>query len=320
MPNQAIFDTADGYSVNTLRKIVRLNNRKIRETGDLIPITIGHTDTEDFGEENNSPPVVGYADRLRLGKLGKSNRVAIFARFKIFKDAYPKIKGQYEYKSVELWDDLDIHPISLLRQRPAKQLGMLSFSKNRKCVAKYSRLIFERGDMPDKEELQELILETLEDSPMGQFVKKMMADDEHKNDEPELNNEDEEKDPELMQEDEDELRKKLEDKEKELEQFKRKFATQERKQKLQRFAAQYKFDVNEELDFCKSMSDKQFSKHINRIPKLYQKAPVGVRLNIGDFPSDNSIKHNREKAAEVTKYAAATGCTYEQAIKKLNLG
>jgi hypothetical protein len=115
-----------------LEKIAERNNKRIQETGDLIPIIVGHTKGEvgEYVPEEDQPEIVGYAGRLSVGPLFRTGRRAIKATFKFFRNQLHKIR-LYPRRSVELWlSDWKIDPISLLgATTPERDLGLLQLSR-----------------------------------------------------------------------------------------------------------------------------------------------------------------------------------------------
>jgi hypothetical protein len=125
-----------------LQQIADNNNRKIKETGDEVPLIVGHTNDDD--PETKQPPIVGYATDFQVKRLFKTGRKALFATFKFFKDT-AHLARQFPRRSVELWlRKWEVDPISLLgAHTPERSLGLLRF--NRADGLHYSRAY---SDMP----------------------------------------------------------------------------------------------------------------------------------------------------------------------------
>src|SRR5690348_10993768 len=125
-----------------LKQIAEVNNKRIKDTGDMIPLVIGHTKGEvgEYVPEDQQPEIVGYAKNLRVGKFKNTSRKAIHATFQFFKDKLDKVRN-FPRRSVELWlSDWKIDPISLLRATtPERDLGLLQLSKGGKKV--YKRIL-----------------------------------------------------------------------------------------------------------------------------------------------------------------------------------
>jgi hypothetical protein len=175
-----IFDEDEKYGLAELEEIVRINNARIEDTGDCIPVILGHT--KDGASETSQPPIVGWADGLKIVKLGKlSPRYAISASFRILKDCLDIVK-KFPRRSVELWtQDNVIDPIALLStSRPAKSLGLMTFSQLR-TGAKLTKYYEQGANMDaenviaDKDTLVKLITSTIENSEIGQYVRSQMT-------------------------------------------------------------------------------------------------------------------------------------------------
>jgi hypothetical protein len=167
-----------------LTAIAHKANQRLRETGDAVPIVIGHT--KDDAPELSQPPVVGYAVNFKVGKLLKSGRKAILATFKLLRSQRELIK-RFPRRSVELWlDDLTIDPISLLgATTPERDLGLLQLSHTgRSCRGRpFSNRDLTRPrqlsktppkQMENKELLQELMA-MLEQTDVFQWAKQQMS-------------------------------------------------------------------------------------------------------------------------------------------------
>jgi len=72
------------FDEKELKRIAARNNRRIKQTGDLIPLVIGHT--KDDAPEETQPEIVGYAKDLRVKPFKKTGRKAITAKFFYFKE------------------------------------------------------------------------------------------------------------------------------------------------------------------------------------------------------------------------------------------
>ena len=113
-----------------LMRLAANNNRNIRETGDWVPLTEGHT--TDDGPESSQPEILGYADDFKVGQLFNTERLALLARFRISKDPEKLKKAKnLPRRSVELWlDREEINPISLLGSTaPERNLGLLRLQR-----------------------------------------------------------------------------------------------------------------------------------------------------------------------------------------------
>lgn len=305
------------FTPEVLAKIVEQNNARIKETGDLIPVTLGHTG----GEED--PPVLGWAYNFTLGDFGKKQ--AIYCDMKFTKDRYAKVKDlaagmAFPRRSVELWDDYAIDPIALKdrpildtvallgAERPARNLGL--GQENSKTKYRYE---LKRRNM-NPEDLQQII-QALTSLPEWQYLTECM------NAKSKLS-EDAEEEPEMMaKEDEDEDEEKMEPAKLRMQrdQVKRQFARAQaewtakveamqaenktlfskvealerdkrvanRKAELMQLEAEgYAFDLSEELEATADYEPARFSKHISLIKKNYRKAPVNVNVKVAAIPAE----------------------------------
>ena len=112
------------YKIDTakLSQICDINNKRIRETGDKVPLIIAHTD--DKGEKK----VVGYAKNFRVTDFFQTGRKAIAATFEVMKDCVDEVR-KFPRRSVELLiNSGKLDPIALLGgTTPERDLGLLHF-------------------------------------------------------------------------------------------------------------------------------------------------------------------------------------------------
>jgi hypothetical protein len=116
-----------------LKAIVDKANAKISRTGDESPIIVGHT--RNGTAEHEQPPIVGYADRFRVGPHPDDNRPTIYCRYKLYPTSQvgdeqlsaDEIMRRFPRRSPEVWlSNNDIDAISLLGPTtPARYLGLL---------------------------------------------------------------------------------------------------------------------------------------------------------------------------------------------------
>jgi hypothetical protein len=116
-----------------------------------------------------------------MGMIGTLNpRKTVVATFRILKECVELVKN-YPRRSVELWtQDKVIDPIALLStSRPAKNLGLMTFEQVR-TGDKLTKYYEQGADMAneeviaDRETLVKLIVSTLENSELGQYVRSQM--------------------------------------------------------------------------------------------------------------------------------------------------
>lgn len=130
-----------------LKKVADAGNFRIDDTGDFVPVVVGHTPD---GESDKQPPIVGFAGPFRLAKIGnRQPRWAIVAEKFAIRKEHERLASEHPRRSVELWFNKTtglpemMDPIALLgATTPERALGL-------KLSAKHagSDLICERYEM-----------------------------------------------------------------------------------------------------------------------------------------------------------------------------
>lgn len=334
--NVPIFDTEDGFNLDDLNKIVKANQLREQNTGDLPPIVLGHTSMD--APETSQPPIVGFASGFRLGKIGNIDaKDAVIATFKIFAE-YASVMKNFPRRSVELWKDMVIDPIALLSSsRPRKDLGMVF--KNTEKPNKYTKDNILETEMPN--ELVAEVLKALEDSDVFQFVRSLMekSEEDKEMQDDEENKEEESSDEESSEEDEkeedmqakveqkfalekeelqDKFSHQLGEKNKEIESLKGLVVKTQREKDLSALAQQYNFNVDDELEFVCSLDKDQYSKHIDRIKKHYREAPINKTFNPAKMSdTGGAVVFAKKDMEEVVQYAQKNNIDYRTALKEL---
>jgi len=151
-----------------LEEIANVNNQRISDTGDLIPLVIGHT--KDDIPENQQPEIVGYASDLKVEPFFKTGKKCITATFKFFKNNIDKVR-KFPRRSIELWlSDYKIDPISLLgATTPERDLGLLKLNKH--GVKKYKRTM----EMDNKQEIVDAVISALQQTDVWQFLTQLAS-------------------------------------------------------------------------------------------------------------------------------------------------
>lgn len=177
------------FNERRLRQIAARNNRRIKQTGDLIPLVIGHT--KDDAPEEAQPEIVGYATDLRVRPFRKTGRKAITAKFLYFANKVAKARG-FPRRSIELWlSDGKIDPISLLgATTPDRDLGLVQLEKSGAVLQfasggrrKYKRLLDdakperEKGPM-DAKAIVGAVMKALEQSAVWKWAESKMREEE----------------------------------------------------------------------------------------------------------------------------------------------
>ena len=162
-----------------LRRIVEVNNRRMEDTGDEIPIVAYHT--VDEGHDDEQPPIVGYAKNLYVAPFGRINpRACIYvAEWKIRKE-FAGIARDKPRRSIELWpDSLEIDPIALCgADTPERHLGQIHFGKQGKPIRLDCNYLTDGKTRFNKEEDTKMpfdideVLAALNETPL---FKKLMA-------------------------------------------------------------------------------------------------------------------------------------------------
>jgi len=149
-----------------LKRIANNANKRVTDTGDMVPLVIGHTD--DDKPETKQPPLVGFASNFDVQPLFDTGREAIWADFYIY-DTKIDIARDYPRRSVELWASRDeIDPISLLGPTtPERDLGLMQFSRKDEFSYHYSlntetAKMAEEKDKPASDEKKEAKVEEKE--------------------------------------------------------------------------------------------------------------------------------------------------------------
>ena len=111
-----------------LERIAAINNAR-NEAGDFSPLSIGHTDPRN-PDETAQPEIVGAALDYHVAWDEPHKKWMLRTNYYIRKEDYEKAKT-YPYTSIELHpSDKAIHPISLIRRAPQRNLGAWIFSRD----------------------------------------------------------------------------------------------------------------------------------------------------------------------------------------------
>lgn len=114
----------------TLERLAAVNNAR-NEAGDLTPISIGHNNLRD-PDEQAMAPLVGVAGDYKVAWDQPHNRWMLRANYYIRKQDFDAAKT-YPFTSIELHpSDGAIHPVSLIRRAPKRDIGAWIFSRDGK--------------------------------------------------------------------------------------------------------------------------------------------------------------------------------------------
>lgn len=339
IPNVAILDEEtpddpefDWLTLDLLHNLVANTNRRI-DDGELVLINIGHND-KDL-PETEQPPIVGYGRNLQMGTL-KGRNV-------ILADLYYKTEC-YEYamtfprRSCELYLDRDfIDVVSLLRRRPARNLGLVTL----KSKTGWHRYLKSTGASMD---FNDLDLETLA-SHLAKALKKCLSEDtadesvEEPKDEDKKENEysapagdntfvpgevEEKKEEQRMRSEQDAIRLSQVESEngilkKRLGEVELQLRRSNRERDLKQLSAEgYQFDMVDELKFVEQLEDKAYAKHMERARGLYKRMPVGNVFIATEDPGV-ALSHgsSKEEVGAVVDYGTKHGIkNYQVALAK----
>lgn len=147
--NLARFDRA------RLEALAAHNNARAVASGDLPPITLGHT--VPGLPETAQPPIVGYARDFDVEPFGPSGKLALTCTPCLKKDQGGlKLLDTYPRRSIELWKDGTIDPIALLKRTPRRDLGLTTFRRQGEVIR------YERDDiMGDEKALRDWLTSAL---------------------------------------------------------------------------------------------------------------------------------------------------------------
>jgi hypothetical protein len=187
----------DGDPITTLderklRAIAAKANRRVAETGDEVPIVIGHT--RDGAPEDRQPEIVGYARGFKVIPFARTGKKCLAALFRFMRDKLDKVR-QFPRRSIELWlSDWKIDPISLLgATTPERDLGLLRLSRD--GVRKYRRVL-PATNTPKSEpvdqtkEIVDAVLAALKESDVWKWAESQMQSQEQPEQEPGLEGDD----------------------------------------------------------------------------------------------------------------------------------
>jgi len=157
-----------------LQRIAENNNRRVAETGDEVPIVVGHT--RDDATEPEQPEIVGYARDFVVKALFQTGRKALFARtWKILKDKVG-LARKFPRRSVELWlKRLEIDPISLLgATTPERNLGLLRFGRGDPSTHILSPTQEKPPVSNDKKEIVDAVLAAIKETDVWKKMEQML--------------------------------------------------------------------------------------------------------------------------------------------------
>ena len=181
-----------------LQAIIDENNFRINDTGDYVPLILGHTPDEDEKAKGAEvPPIIGYAGPFKLSMIGSVKpRWCIVAEHWAIEKNHAAEAKKNPRRSVEMWTEEGIpkyiDPIALLgATTPRRSLGLKMAARGGLKCEYYEMAtagantgvpdMAETDDEPEKMEastddaLVAKILASLESTDVFQFVRQQMA-------------------------------------------------------------------------------------------------------------------------------------------------
>jgi hypothetical protein len=159
-----------------LQRIADRNNKRVRDTGDEIPVCIGHTREDD--KETEGPPTVALARDFYVAPLYKSGRYGLWCKWRVRKGK-KELLVDYPRRSVELWlDDLSIDPIAILgATAPDRDLGLIRLNKD--PGREHMTLTMqhpEKDNSMDPTQIAEQVLALIDQQPWKKFLDQFMTE------------------------------------------------------------------------------------------------------------------------------------------------
>lgn len=136
------------FGKKELLRLARVNNQRARK-GLFTPLVFGHTDPDQADEEKQPQPR-GYARNYRVEFDSGRRQWMLRCDYHIRQRDFQKAKT-FPFTSIELYPrDGVIHPISLIRRAPARDLRQWAYSRHG-AVLRYSM----EFSMPDRYEMDD---------------------------------------------------------------------------------------------------------------------------------------------------------------------
>lgn len=322
-PNVAIFCANSEYDVpvtgDDIKKIVRINNDLVA-AGELPVIHVGHnTKTEE-------KPILGYFSHFTSGL--RDGIETVFARLSVFKDQASELK-RYPKRSAEVrihpeWGDRrwKIPSLALIgSHEPRLNLGLVHFAQDDSPPLSFFSMEGGIGECAVSDELKEQILSVLAQTDVFAWAHSQMkeaaaGEEEKPGDSAKTNDSDRASEGEEAMDDAD--KEKFAVMETELAQLRAKLRRTERKEKLvalEQTGAM--FSVQEELDDTDELSDELFDKHLKRIERTAQKAPVNMHFSVAGITAGGTPTKAGPDPQKIKAYAQAHNVPFEVAAATL---
>lgn len=115
---------------DTLRQIARRAERRMKTSGEVPVVTLGHRLQGAAEPEENQPPVVGYVKAMRVGKFGPGKVVGLLADLYIRPEDWERAR-KYPFRSAEYYPNTgECTGVAMLRRDPMLDLGMLAYDNS----------------------------------------------------------------------------------------------------------------------------------------------------------------------------------------------
>lgn len=336
-----------------LEEIAANSQRRIEDTGDECPITLGHTPSKG---EREQPPIVGFARNFRVEQFGKINpRAAIVADFRFPKSMRDELR-KYPRRSVEIWPkDKIIDPIALLgAETPRRDLGLMQYQRGQDVErVRYSMDGYDEdlsaGDTEmafDMKEITDSVLAALMETPIFKKLSALLPEEAAEPEHADIANtlkEDEPPAPEKMsrevspheavryQREIGELSAKLEEtmrvvaEQKAIaEKYAREKVEAQRRQSLNELKSQgYELDVDAAVAKYSKLADADFNGYIEDIRKYHRRAPVGVKLpyqRVEESGAPPAATLSQDEVDKIVRYSQVHKVSFEEAKAKYQAG
>ncbi len=171
----------DNLDEGLLKRLVEINNRRMADTGDEIPIVAHHT--VKGAPHDEQPVIVGYAKDLYIAPFGELDpRPAIYARDWKILNEYVELARSRPRRSIEVWPDtLEIDPIALCgSDTPARHLGTLKFARKGEKVEILAPLQFAKEESMHMDTQDDgmvaKVIAALFETPMGKVLMEIVQE------------------------------------------------------------------------------------------------------------------------------------------------
>lgn len=331
------------FDRSKLQEMAQAARRRELETGDACPILIGHIPRGKAAVyEKDLGALAGYAREYRVGKFAGKNTILADFWFKKDKAA---LADEYPRRSAEVWDDLLIDPVCLLKRTPRHDLGLLTADhqpdvqdKPQLCGDGPSRcLTYARGtrcriyqmeDTPVDDSIKQQLADLLQQAiglltggapdtgaaggaPAGAGGGSLPADDMAP----------QQYSREAFDRLQNQLRKQAKDIEraqKAADEHRRLYEKSRRKEKLTTLKEEehLAFDVDEELEDVAHLDDAAFSRHLAKIPRKYARDEEKIIPTV-HRPRQQTGSTSKELMEKRRDYAREHKCSYDEAVQKV---